>query len=111
MSAFQVGENNGLFGFAGFAFLIGFAHEEQLALLGFCAGAGNCLTLVLVHGIAVTVSITTMVLLTVLAYKQMQERVENVDEYLPLASALKLTNGSDCLSYQLLGFALHIMNR
>ena len=90
LSAFQVGENNGLLGFAGFAFLVGFAHEEQLVLLSFCAGAGNCLTLVLVYGVAVTVSITTMVLLTVLAYNQVQERVENVDEYLPLASAVIL---------------------
>ena len=90
LSAFQVGENNGLLGFAGFAFLIGFAHEEQLALLSFCAGAGNCLTLVLVYGVAVTVSITTMVLLTVLAYNRVQGRVENIDEYLPLASAVIL---------------------
>jgi ABC-type nickel/cobalt efflux system permease component RcnA len=90
LSAFQVGTNTGLFGFAGFAFLIGFAHEEQLALLSFCAGAGSCLTLVLVYGVAVTVSITTMVLLTVLAYNRVQERVENIDEYLPLASAVIL---------------------
>lgn len=90
LSAFQVGENNGLLGFAGFAFFVGFAHEEQLALLSFCAGAGNCLTLVLLYGVAVTVSITTMVLLTVVAYNRVQERVENADEYLPLASALIL---------------------
>jgi ABC-type nickel/cobalt efflux system permease component RcnA len=90
LSAFQVGENNSLLGLAGFAFLVGFAHEEQLALLSFCAGAGNCLTLVLVYGVAVTVSITTMVLLTVLAYNRVQGRVENVDEYLPLASAVIL---------------------
>jgi ABC-type nickel/cobalt efflux system permease component RcnA len=89
-SAFQVGENDGLLGFAGFAFLVGFAHEEQLALLSFCAGAGNCLTLVLVYGVAVTISITTMVLLTVLAYNRVQQRVGNVDEYLPLASAVIL---------------------
>lgn len=90
LSAFQIGENNGLLGFAGFAFLIGFAHEEQLALLSFCAGAGSCLALVLVYGIAVTVSITMMVLLTVFAYDRVQERVENVDEYLPVLSALIL---------------------
>lgn len=90
LSAFQVGENNGLLGFAGFAFLIGFAHEEQLALLSFCAGAGSCLALVVVYGLAVTISITTMVLLTVVAYNRVQERVENIDEYLPALSALIL---------------------
>jgi hypothetical protein len=90
LSAFQVGENNGLLGFAAFAFLIGFAHEEQLALLSFCAGTGGCLTLVLVYGLAVTVSITTMVLLTVLTYNRVENRIENVDEYLPLLSAVIL---------------------
>lgn len=90
LSVFQVGENTGLLGFAGFAFLVGFAHEEQLALLSFCAGAGSCLTLVLVYGAAVTVSITTMVLLTVLAYNRVHERIENIEEYLPILSALIL---------------------
>ncbi|RDZ55744.1 hypothetical protein C5B91_19865 [Haloferax sp. Atlit-10N] len=90
LSAFQVGENNGLLGFAGFAFLVGFAHEEQLALLSFCAGAGDCLTLVFVYGVSVTVSISTMVLLTVFAYNRVHERVENIDEYLPILSALIL---------------------
>lgn len=90
LSAFQIGENNGLLGFAGFAFLIGFAHEEQLALLSFCAGAGSCLALVLVYGLAVTISITTMVLLTVLAYNRVQARIENVDKYLPVLSAVIL---------------------
>lgn len=90
LSAFQVGTNTGLLGFAGFAFLVGFAHEEQLALLSFCAGTGTCLTLVLVYGIAVTLSITTMVLLTVVAYNRVQERVENIEEYLPALSALIL---------------------
>jgi ABC-type nickel/cobalt efflux system permease component RcnA len=90
LSAFQVGENNGLLGFAAFAFLVGFAHEEQLALLSFCAGTGGCLTLVLVYGLAVTVSITARVLLTVLTYNRVENRIENVEEYLPALSALIL---------------------
>lgn len=80
----------GLWGIASFAFLLGFAHEEEFQIIGLCLGADHCLALMLTYAIAVIVGIVGLTLLLVAGYERYEERVEQYTEYLPAFSAAVL---------------------
>jgi ABC-type nickel/cobalt efflux system permease component RcnA len=75
---------------ATFAFILGFAHEEEFALLAFCLNNVNCLLLMTSYALAVTVSIVTVTLLAVYAYEKIKPKVERFEPYLPKISAIIL---------------------
>ncbi|WP_137286030.1 HoxN/HupN/NixA family nickel/cobalt transporter [Halorussus salinisoli] len=80
----------GLWGIAGFAFVLGFAHEEEFEIIAMCAGSDYCLSLMTVYALTVVVGIVTLTLLLIAGYQRYEERVERYTDYLPAFSAAVL---------------------
>jgi len=83
--------DRGLFGIAWFAFLLGFAHEEEFEIIALCAGSNYCLELMSAYAITVIVGIVGLTMLLIAGYQHSQERVEQYTPYLPAFSAVVLT--------------------
>jgi uncharacterized membrane protein len=79
-----------LFGIAWFAFVLGFAHEEEFEIIALCAGSEYCLELMTVYALTVIVGIVGLTLLLIAGYQRYQERVERYTPYLPVFSAVVL---------------------
>ena len=77
----------GLWSIATFAFVLGFAHEEEFALLALAVAGVNPLLLMLFYGTAVTVALVGITLLSVKAYKNTQQRIKPFEKYIPKISA------------------------
>ncbi|MFH5799013.1 hypothetical protein [Haladaptatus sp. CMAA 1911] len=82
--------DRGLFGIAWFAFLLGFAHEEEFEIIGLCAGSNYCLELMSAYAITVIVGIVGLTMLLIAGYHRYEERVERYTPYLPAFSAAVL---------------------
>ncbi|RJT04746.1 hypothetical protein [Halococcus sp. IIIV-5B] len=82
--------DRGLLGIAWFAFVLGFAHEEEFEIIGLCAGSNYCLELMTAYALTVIVAIVSLTLLLVAGYQHSEERVERYTPYLPLFSAVVL---------------------
>lgn len=82
--------DRGLFGIAWFAFILGFAHEEEFQIIGLCAGSNYCLELMTAYALAVIVALVSLTLLLVAGYQHYEDRVERYTPYLPLFSAVVL---------------------
>lgn len=80
----------GLWGIAWFAFVLGFAHEEEFEIIALCAGSTHCLSLMVAYALAVIVGIVGLTLLLIAGYERYEERAERYIEYLPLFSAAVL---------------------
>ena len=80
----------GLFGIAWFAFLLGFAHEEEFEIIAMCAGSTHCLELMSAYALTVVVGIVGFTMLLVAGYEHYEERVERYTPYLPAFSAAVL---------------------
>lgn len=80
----------GLWGIAWFAFVLGFAHEEEFEIIALCAGSTHCLELMTAYALAVIVGIVGLTLLLIAGYVRYEERAERYTEYLPLFSAVVL---------------------
>jgi len=80
----------GLFGIAWFAFLLGFAHEEEFEIIALCAGSEHCLELMSAYALTVIVGIVGLTMLLVAGYHRYEERVERYTPYLPAFSAAVL---------------------
>ncbi|TKX84661.1 hypothetical protein EXE43_17700 [Halorubrum sp. SS5] len=80
----------GLFGIAWFAFILGFAHEEEFEIIAMCAGSQYCLELMSVYAITVILGIVGLTMLLVAGYTHYEEKVEQYTPYLPLFSAVVL---------------------
>ncbi|WP_158058982.1 hypothetical protein [Halorussus halophilus] len=80
----------GLWGIAGFAFVLGFAHEEEFEIIAMCAGSEYCLSLMTVYALTVIAGIVALTLLLIAGYEHYEERVERYTDYLPLFSAVVL---------------------
>jgi len=80
----------GLFGIAWFAFVLGFAHEEEFEIIALCAGSNYCLELMSAYAITVIAGIVGLTLLLIAGYQSYEERVERYTPYLPLFSAVVL---------------------
>jgi len=82
--------DRGLWGIAGFAFVLGFAHEEEFEIIALCAGSDHCLSLMSAYALTVVVGIVTLTLLLIAGYEHYEERVERYTDYLPAFSAAVL---------------------
>jgi ABC-type nickel/cobalt efflux system permease component RcnA len=82
--------DRGLWGIAGFAFVLGFAHEEEFEIIALCAGSEHCLSLMTVYALTVIVGIVTLTLLLIAGYEHYEERVEQYTDSLPAFSAAVL---------------------
>lgn len=82
--------DRGLFGIAWFAFLLGFAHEEEFEIIALCAGSNYCLELMSAYAITVIVGIVGLTMLLIAGYQHYEEKVEQYTPYLPAVSAAVL---------------------
>ena len=82
--------DRGLLGIASFAFLLGFAHEEEFEIIALCAGSVFCLELMLAYATAVIVGIVGLTMLLIAGYEHFEERVERYTPHLPAFSAAVL---------------------
>ena len=76
-----------LWGLASFAFILGFAHQEEFALLAMVAGGVNALALMVLYGLSITVALVGTTLLGVKIYKGLQPRLVRYEKYIPKISA------------------------
>ena len=76
-----------LAGLAGFAFALGFAHEEEFALLALAVGGVDPLLLMVSYAVSVTVSLVGITLLSVRAYRRFKNRMHAVEEFAPKITA------------------------
>lgn len=72
-----------LMGIASFAFVLGFAHEEEFALLALVAGGVNAWVLMLTYGIAVLLGLMVVTILGVKIYKSLQPKLIRFEKYVP----------------------------
>ena len=82
--------DGGLFGIAWFAFVLGFAHEEEFEIIALCAGSTYCLELMSAYAITVILGIVGLTMLLIAGYQHYEERVEQYTPYLPAFSAAVL---------------------
>jgi ABC-type nickel/cobalt efflux system permease component RcnA len=80
----------GLFGIAWFAFLLGFAHEEEFEIIALCAGSNYCLELMSAYAVTVIVGIVGLTMLLIAGYQHHEEKVRQYTPYLPIFSAAVL---------------------
>ena len=88
--ALEGGADRGLYGIAWFAFVLGFAHEEEFEIIALCAGSVYCLELMVAYALTVLVSIVGLTMLLIAGYQRAEARVERYAPYLPLFSAVVL---------------------
>ncbi|EMA46013.1 hypothetical protein [Halococcus saccharolyticus] len=80
----------GLLGIAWFAFVLGFAHEEEFEIIALCTGSEYCLELMSAYALTVLVGIVGLTMLLVAGYQHYEEKVEQYTPYLPAFSAAVL---------------------
>ena len=67
---------------ASYAFVLGFVHEEEFAILAFCVGGNNCLALMITYAIAVSLALITITLLSIKSYRLIEPKIKKYDKYL-----------------------------
>ncbi|MDS0240069.1 MULTISPECIES: hypothetical protein [unclassified Haloferax] len=80
----------GLLGIAWFAFVLGFAHEEEFEIIALCAGSNYCLELMGAYAITVIVGIVGLTMVLIAGYQHYEDEVEKYTPYLPAFSAAVL---------------------
>ncbi|QLG61639.1 hypothetical protein [Halorarum salinum] len=81
---------DGLYGIAVSAFVLGFAHEEEFEIIAICAGSDHCLGLMLAYALTVVAVITALTLALVAGYERFEDRMERYAEHFPTVSAVVL---------------------
>jgi nickel/cobalt transporter (NicO) family protein len=76
-----------LWDMAVFAFLLGFIHEEEFALLALCLGGIHCVALMLTYALAVSVALIGVTLLAIQGYHLVEDRLKKYQDYIPKALA------------------------
>lgn len=79
-----------LWGLASFAFILGFAHEEEFALLGLTAGGANAWVLMLVYGISVLAGLIAVTIACVRLFNYFHMRLLKYEKYVPKVGAVIL---------------------
>ncbi len=79
--------DRGLWGIAWFAFLLGFAHEEEFEIIALCAGSHYCLELMTLYALTVIMGIVGLTLILIAGYEHFERRVDQYTPYLPAFSA------------------------
>lgn len=77
----------GLWGLTLYAFALGFAHEEEFALLAFLVGGANPWWLITGYALAVSVSVLTLTCIAITAYTLAHEWIHRYESYIPKVSA------------------------
>jgi len=76
-----------LLGLASFAFILGFAHEEEIALLALVASGLNAWVLMVSYGAAVLLGLIVATIAGVKLYKQFQPKLSRYEKYIPKIGA------------------------
>ena len=76
-----------LMGLAWFAFILGFAHEEEIALLALVAGGLNPWILMVAYGVAVLLGLIVATVVGVKVYRQFQPKLARYEKYVPKIGA------------------------
>jgi len=87
---FDSAGERGLLGIAWFAFLLGFAHEEEFEIIALCAGSNHCLELMSAYALTVIAGIVGLTMALIAGYQHYEQRVERYAPYLPVVSAAVL---------------------
>ncbi len=83
----NAGARDGLWGIAAFAFVLGFAHEEEFAIVALCAGRASCWGVMGAYALTVAAAILALTLLSIAALGKLGERLEGWHHALPRISA------------------------
>ena len=75
---------------AGTAFVLGFAHEEEFALLALAVGGVNPLLMMTSYGLAVAAGLIGVTLLGIKMYERVKHRLHKYERYIPKISGLIL---------------------
>jgi nickel/cobalt exporter len=86
----QIRKSQTLTAIAGFAFALGFAHEEEFVILSLAVGGADPLTLMVAYATAVSAALIGVTIFAVKIYTYVQERIIQYVKYLPKASAILL---------------------
>jgi len=79
--------DRGLWGIAWFAFVLGFAHEEEFEIIALCAGTTDCLELMTAYALAVILGIVGLTMSLIAGYSRAEARLGRYTPYLPAVSA------------------------
>jgi hypothetical protein len=79
-----------LLGLASFAFILGFAHEEEIALLALVAGGLNAWILMVSYGVSVLLGLIVVTIVGVKVYQQFQPKLARYEKYIPKIGAMLL---------------------
>ena len=80
-----------LWGLASFAFILGFAHEEEFALLALITGGVSAWVLMSSYAVAVLLGLVVVTVCCVKIYQATQSRLMRYERYVPRISAVILT--------------------
>jgi nickel/cobalt transporter (NicO) family protein len=75
---------------AGFAFVLGFAHEEEFVILALAAGGGDPVGLMIAYAGSVAAALVGVTLLSLKVYEHIQHRVMKYSKYLAKITAVLL---------------------
>ena len=75
---------------ASYALVLGFVHEEEFAILAFCIGGTNCLSLMIIYALAVTFALITITLLSIKSYSLVESKIKKYGKYMDKVFAVIL---------------------
>ncbi len=79
-----------LWGIASFAFFLGFAHEEEFALLALAIGGIDPFFLIIAYASSVTASLVGITIIGIKMYEKVRAKVSRYEKYIPKISGLVL---------------------
>jgi ABC-type nickel/cobalt efflux system permease component RcnA len=79
-----------LTGIALYAFVLGFAHEEEFALLALAVGGVDPWLLMIIYGFAVSASLIGITLVCIKAFQYFLPKIQKYAKYVPKISAITL---------------------
>lgn len=82
--------NLSLWKIASCAFFLGFAHEEEFALLALVMGGVNPLFLMAAYGLSVTVGLVGVTILGIKMYEKVKVKINKYEKYIPKISGVIL---------------------
>jgi ABC-type nickel/cobalt efflux system permease component RcnA len=82
--------NLNLWKIASCAFVLGFAHEEEFALLALAVGGVNPVLMMIAYGLAVAVGLIGVTILGVKMYGRVKARISRYEKYIPKISGIIL---------------------
>jgi len=79
-----------LLGLVGFAFTLGFVHEEEFAIIALAAGKANPWLVMGVYAAAVSVSLILLTILAIATFNRFEKQLSHYQHHLPRVSAVIL---------------------